>query len=72
MEIEQPNWDIKPDDTETTQWLWNPLAEGGAKWVEVSIEEIERGKLEAQEIERNHPANQVIIAPEEIPSDIIS
>lgn len=72
MELQEPNWDIKPEDTETTQWLWNPLAESGAKWVEVSIEEIERGKLEAQEIEKNHPSNQAPIVAEEMPSDIVS
>lgn len=72
MELAEPNMSIKPEDTETTRWLWNALAESGPQWVEVSLEEIEEGDRLAEEIMKNNPANQMPIIPEEIPSDTIS
>lgn len=70
MELDlEPNWNSKPEDTETTKWLWNPLAEGGAKWVEVTNEEIEEGKRIAEEMQRKHaPVAEELVTQ----SDIIS
>ena len=69
MELAEPNMDTKPEDTENTRWLWNPLAEDGPKWVEVTLEEIEAGRLKAEEMQRLHT-----FVPDDAitPSDIVS
>lgn len=65
----EADWDSKPEDTETTRWLWNPLAEGGAKWVEVTLQEIEEGIRIAEEMQRKYAP---VIEELETPSDIVS
>ncbi len=46
-DLPQPT-DEKPEDTETTVWLWNPLEGANGAWVEVEKSVIEAAQLESE------------------------